>query len=213
MKKRESEYREPTRIIAWLPSFRNGLILSTLLCFQASLTCLAQVRDSVYHPDKMIIYKNNKFKVYNNWISAGAGEGYNFTHYGPQFTLGADFNFHIKMEYFQFGLFFLGDRFGSYNDFNYHLGYGKRMERNKFNMAGFLGLAYSTGYRKVNEVFSPDNVYNQLGLYACFQFIKKITYDTGIGPGLYFNINPYQSVGGIRLDIYFSGAYKGKAKT
>ena len=177
-----------------------------------SFAVFSQKRDSVYVPNKTIIIKNNKFKVYNNWISAGAGLADNFSHYGKQFTLGADFNFHLKMEYFQLGFFFVGDRFGAYNNYNYHFGYGRRVERTSFNLAYFAGLTYSTGYRKVNNLFSPDYVYNQPGLYVNIQFVKKITYDTGIGPSLFFDINQYQSIGGIRLDVYFSGAYKGKAK-
>src|ERR1043166_1718557 len=114
----------------------------------------SQKRDSIYDPDKTIIYKNGKFKVYNNWISGGAGEAYNFTHYGKQFTLGLDYNFHIKQEYLQLGLFFMGDRFGSYNDYNYHLAYGRRIENNSINFAWFAGLAYSTGYKKINGLFS-----------------------------------------------------------
>lgn len=192
--------------------FSFGVLATSIVCFFPSISLFSQKRDSVYVPDKTIIINNNKFRVYNNWVSAGAGEGYNFTHYGTQFTLGGDYNFHIKMEYFQLGFFMTGDRFGNYNDYNFHFGYGRRMERKGFNMAGFVGLAYSNGYKKVDGVFSASSVYDQGGLYACFQFIKKITYDTGIGPSLFFNINQYQSVGGARLDIYFSGAYKGKTK-
>jgi hypothetical protein len=185
-------------------------MVMALLLLSAPL--LAQKRDSLYDPKKTVIYKNGKFKVYNNWISAGGGAGYNFTHYGQQFILGADYNFHIRQEYFQLGFFFMGDRFGEYNNFNYHFAYGRRVEKERYNLACFAGLAYSTGYKKINGVFRPDDVYDQVGLYACAQYIQKITYDTGIGPGIYFDINPYQTVAGIRLDVYFSGAYKGKVR-
>jgi hypothetical protein len=189
----------------------SGPCISVLILI-FSVPGFSQKKDSIYDPNKTVIFKNGKFKVYNNWLSAGGGEAYNFSHYGKQFTLGADYNFHIKQEYFQLGFYFVGDRFGSYNDFNYHLAYGRRIETNSINFAYFAGLAYSTGFKKVNGFFSPDNVYDQLGLYGCVQFIKKITYDTGIGPGLYFNINQYQTMAGLRLDVFFSGAYKGKVK-
>jgi hypothetical protein len=184
-------------------------VLVVFLLFSAPL--FSQKRDSIYDPKKQVIIKGNKFKYYNNWISAGAGYSDNFTRYGQEFTLGADYNFHIRMEYFQLGFYFNGERFGEYNNYNYHAGYGRRIENNAFNFSAFAGLAVSTGYKKKNDIFNTDLTYTQLGLYTCVQAIKKLTYDTGIGISVFYDINPYQNIGGARLDIYFSGAYKGKS--
>ena len=177
----------------------------------SSAPLFSQKRDSIYDPQKQVIIKGNKFKVYNNWISAGAGYSDNFTRYGQEFTLGADYNFHIKMEYFQLGFYFNGARFGEYNNYNYHAGYGRRIENRVFNLSAFAGLAVSTGYKKKNDIFNTDLTYTAPGLYTCIQFVKKLTYDTGLGLSLFYDINPYQNIGGARLDIYFSGAYKGKS--
>jgi hypothetical protein len=179
-----------------------------------TVSASAQSRDSLYmlNRDKFIVLKNNKFSYYNSWINLGAGGANNFTQYGRQFTLGADFNFHIRAEYLQLGLFFVGDKIGSYNNFNYHLGYGRRKETSNINFACFAGLAYSTGYKKVNGVFSYGNVYNNVSGYINLQFVKKITYDTGLGLSFFADYSAVQFISGIRLDAYLSGAYKGKAR-
>ena len=145
---------------------------------------------------KTIVINNDKFKVYNNWLSAGGGEVDNFTRYGYQFTLGADYNFHIQAKYFQIGFCFSGADLNDFNDFNYHLAFGGRKETTKYNLAYFIGPAYSTGYKKVDGYFTPDEIYNQIGLYGCIQFIKKISYDVGIGPSLFFDLNKISEHGG-----------------
>lgn len=185
-----------------------------LLCylFIFSSTLFAQKKDSIYDGNKTIVIDNNKFKVYNNWLSGGAGEINNFTREGYEFTIGADYNFHIQKQYLQLGFCFSGFDLNNFKDYNYHFAFGKRIENAKYNFAFFLGPAYSLGYIKENGTYSAGKLYKKLSLYGSIQMTKKIKYDVGIGPTLFFDLNEYQQMAGIRLDIYFSGAYKGKDK-
>ena len=189
---------------------KNKRIILCCLVIFSSTSLFAQKKDSVYDANKTIVINNNKFKVYNNWISGGAGEINNFTREGYEFTLGADFNFHIQSKYFQMGFCFSGQDLNIYKDYDYHFAFGKRIENPKYNFAFFLGPAYATGFIKENGTYTGGKLYNKLSLYGCIQMTKKIKYDVGIGPSLFFDINQYQNMAGIRLDIYLSGAYKGK---
>lgn len=190
--------------------YPNKRILPLVFLILSSTTLYSQKKDSIYDGDKTIVINNNKFKVYNNWLSGGAGEINNFTREGYEFTLGADYNFHIQAKYFQLGFCFSGFDINNFKDYDYHLGLGKRIENAKYNFAFFIGPAYATGFIKVNGTYSAGKIYNKLSLYGSIQMTKKIKYDVGIGPTLFFDLNQYQNMAGIRLDIYFSGAYKGK---
>jgi len=170
----------------------------------------AQKKDSIYDPKKEIIINNNRFKVYNSWVSGGAGWAQNFTTGRSKFNIGADFNFHIKQEYFQIGMFFSGFSFGDYDNYNFHFCYGKRIEKEKINLAIFGGLSFSHGYIKLDSNYK--NTYNDPSLYLSAQLIKKLTYDVGGGLEIFGELTPKHFLGGFRFVIYFSGAYKGKAK-
>ena len=180
-----------------------------LFSFLLSNFLFAQKEDSIYDPKKEIVINNNRFKVYNCWISGGAGWAQNFTTGRSKFNLGTDFNFHIKQEYFQLGTFFSGFYFGKYDNYNFHFCYGKRLENEKINVASFGGLSFSHGYTKRDTDFY---YYNDPSLYVSAQLIKKLTYDVGGGIEIFGELSLRQFLGGFRFIIYFSGAYKGKSK-
>ena len=102
-----------------------------------------------------------------------------------------------------------GENFGFYDNYEFHVGYGKRYEDKDVHFAGFAGISYSTGYAKVG-----DSVYTrpfkQPGIYAQIEGIKKVTYDVGVGVSFFVDWNQEQAIFGTRLVLYFSGAYKGK---
>jgi len=159
--------------------------------------------------DSMFVYKNKKIKYYNNWITGGAGIQQNLNYKLPLgFAGGLDFNFHVKQHYFQLGTVITGEKFGFYNNFQLHAGYGKRHEDASYHFAGFVGISYSMGYSKVDSIYS--NPYSKPGIYIQGEVIKKITYDVGIGVTLFADFNQEQSIIGARAILYFSGAYKGK---
>ncbi|MBL7883002.1 MAG: hypothetical protein JNL69_02965 [Bacteroidia bacterium] len=158
--------------------------------------------------DSMFVINNKKFKYYNNWVTAGAGTHQNLSYKRALgFTVGLDYNFHIKQHYFQLGTNILGERFGFYTNYQFHLGYGKRFEDKDIHFAAFGGLSYSSGYGKVDTLYSRH--YSEPGIYVQAEFVKKITWDVGIGASLFADINQEQSLVGLRLVLYFSGAYKG----
>jgi hypothetical protein len=164
--------------------------------------------------DSTFVLDNKKLKFYNNWLTGGAGIQQNLTYkrkYG--FSGGVDFNFHIKQHYFQLGTVVTGERFGSYDNYNFHLGYGKRWEDKDFHAAAFLGVSYSSGYAKVDSSGKYERHYRQPGIYIEGQLVKKITYDVGLGVSVFGDYNAEQGIIGGRVIIYFSGAYRGKSNT
>ncbi|MES2396075.1 MAG: hypothetical protein V4549_08735 [Bacteroidota bacterium] len=164
-------------------------------------------------PDSIFVVDNKKFQYYNNWLTIGGGGQQNLTYKRELgFAGGLDFNFHIKKNYFQSGILLSGERFGSYNNYQVHLGYGKRFEDKDYHFAAFLGVSYSSG-NQVTLVDSTKYVkrtFNQPGLYIQGEIIKKITYDVGMGASLFIDWNQEQSMIGLRFILYFSGAYTGK---
>lgn len=181
-----------------------------LICFFLAYCCEAQT-DTTYNKKETITVGNNKYKRWNNWVSGGAGWCRNFSNGRDQFCIGADFNFHIVKEYFNAGVMLIGDDFGNYNNYQYHVTYGKRKETLKYNLAAFAGPSFSTGY-KWNGVKYNASPYNQLGAYAVVQYIYKVKYDVGIGMSLFCDANPLQTFAGFRFDVYFSGAYAGQVR-
>lgn len=164
--------------------------------------------------DSTFIYKDKKYKYYNNWLSGGAGTYYNFTRNKKLgFALGVDYNFHIKYNYFQLGINLLGEQYGKYNNYHFHLGYGKRKENGKYHLAGFAGVSYTSGYQTllVDSTVYIRN-YNRPGIYIQLEGVKKITYDIGVGMMFFADVNQEQTIIGAKITLYFSGAYKGKKR-
>lgn len=162
--------------------------------------------------DSTFVLEGKKLKYYNAWLTGGAGIQQNLTYsrkYG--FAGGVDFNFHIKQHYFQLGTVITGEKFGSYDNYNFHLGYGKRFEDKSINAAAFLGISYSTGYAKVDSSGRYEREFKEPGIYLEGQIVKKIAYDVGVGISIFGDYNQEQSIVGGRFIIYFSGAYKGKS--
>jgi hypothetical protein len=160
--------------------------------------------------DSTFVLNNKKLRYYNNWLTVGGGFQQNLTYKRkPGFSGGLDFNFHLKQHYFQLGAMLSGEQFGFYDNYQFHLGYGKRYEDKDIHFAGFAGVSYSTGYAKVGDTVYTRH-FTQPGIYAQIEAVKKITYDVGIGAALYGDWNQEQAIFGARLVLYFSGAYRGK---
>lgn len=158
---------------------------------------------------KEITFDNKQYRVYNNWLSAGAGPSNNSNAPSTQFSIVANYSFHVKKEYLQFGVLLSGDNYGSYNTIQAHGCYGKRKETAKYNLSAFIGPSYTSGFLFLDSTYS-NKAYKALGAYAEVQFIGKIKYDVGIGPSVFVDYNAKRTIIGLRLDLYFSGAYQGK---
>lgn len=166
-------------------------------------------KDSVINFKKEIIIKENKFRVYNNWISGGIGASQNFGYGYSNHNFILDFNFHRQEKYFNLGVLLVGDDIGNYYLFQFHGGIGKRIENQQWNFAGFVGPSYSKGYKKKNGYY-VDEMYSEFGAFISIEAIKKITYDIGIGIKPYADFNFRQTVAGASVVLYFSSAYQGK---
>lgn len=162
--------------------------------------------------DSEFVIDNKRFQFYNNWINIGIGAQQNLTFgIGLGFAGSADFNFHIKREYFQVGAMLTGEHMRAYNNYQIHVGYGKRFEDKDVHVAGFAGISYSTGYGRDSDS-TYNRHYNQPGLYIEGEIVKKISYDIGLGGSLFADWNNEQSMMGARFILYFSGAFRGKKK-
>ncbi len=159
--------------------------------------------------DSEFVIDNKRFQFYNNWINIGAGAQQNLTYgSGLGFAGSVDFNFHVKRNYFQVGGMLTGAGFGSYNNYQIHLGYGKRFEDKEVHVAAFAGISYSMGYGKEDSVYTRR--YLEPGLYIEGEMVKKISYDIGFGGSLFADWNMEQSMIGARFILYFSAAFRGK---
>ena len=160
--------------------------------------------------DSEFVMDNKKFKYYNKWFTIGAGVQQNLTYKRDLgFAGGADFNFHIKRNYFQIGMDITGESTTVLTNYEFHIGYGVRYEDKDVHFSAFIGPSFSTGYAKEFDTIYI-RPYNQFGMYAQVEAVKKIAYDVGIGFSLFADWNQEQSIIGFRGILYFSGSYRGK---
>jgi hypothetical protein len=160
-----------------------------------------------------IIIEGKRYRVYNNWVTFGAGAGYHSENPRTQFVLGMNFQFHIKKYYFNFGGLMSGDEFGVWNNYGAHMGFVPfRKENEQRNMAAMIGVNYTLGYDYVYAGHYSSQRWDRVGLYAEFQYTMKLQYAVGIGPTFFVDWNPKRVLAGIRLEGYLSGAYRGYAK-
>jgi hypothetical protein len=160
--------------------------------------------------DSEFVMDNKRFRYYNNWVNVGIGAQQNLTYgIGLGFAGSADFNFHIKRNYFQIGGQLTGLHLGSYNNYQIHLGYGKRFEDKDVHFAGFAGFSYSSGMGRDSDS-TYNRPYSKPGLYIEGEIVKKISYDIGFGGSLFADWNKEQSMIGARFIVYFSGSFSGK---
>lgn len=187
---------------------RLSIVIFILICSKFSF---AQKDTTIFDSKKEIYYDNKRYRVYNNWLSVGAGAGYNSKWPKDEKNAAADFSFHLKQYYFRLGAFFSGADFNAKNNYNLHLGAGIRKETEKYNLSAFIGPSTSYFRRTIKDSadYNLNTVYNEVGGYACIEAIYKIKYDVGVGGQIFCDYNRVQMVYGVRLVLYFSGAYRG----
>lgn len=181
------------------------------LCFFFGKICFAQSDTAKFNPKQEIIYDGKRYRVHNNWISVGAGAGYNSKWPKDEKNASADFSLFIKEHYFRLGGFLSGSDFTSANNYSFHLCYGFRKETEKYNLSAFIGPSTSYFRRPLKDStnYNLAKVYNAVGGYAVIEAVYKIKYDVGIGGQIFCDYNPIQMVYGVRLIVYFSSAYRG----
>lgn len=159
-----------------------------------------------------VLYDGKRYRLYNNYLTVGAGFLSSSIRHTVQKSVAADYNFHIRRHYFQAGLSMSGDEFLANNNSELRVGYGLRRERNTTNLAAYIGPTFFTGVQGVQGVSDPT-FYNGVGGYMCLQAVSKfIAYDIGLGGELFAEVSEKQTQFGFKIIIFFSGAYRGLKK-
>lgn len=190
---------------------RNFLLLFLPLFLPLLLSAQDTAKFKVQENYKReFVIGDKRYRVYDNWVNFGAGIGYHSANPRMQMWLGMDFNFHIRKAYFNAGGYLSGDGYGQWNNYEAHAGYiGYRKQNEKMHMAAMGGLSFTNGYEFLYAGHYLSKAYNEFGLYAEYQYIRKIEYTTGVGVTTLINVNKKGMLIGVRLDGYLSGAYRG----
>lgn len=172
----------------------------------------------IFNPKEEISYDGKRYRVYNNWLSVGAGANFN-SHWvhdeKDEKNIAVDYSFHIKQYYFRLGGFMSGRDFNQKNNYSAHACAGLRKETTKYNLSAFVGPSFSYFRRPLSDSTEfglqkvLDNAYSRIGGYITLEAVYKIKYDVGIGGQLFCDYNEVQTIYGVRLIAYFSGAYRG----
>jgi hypothetical protein len=161
-----------------------------------------------------IVFDGKRYRVYNNYLTFGAGKAYSDIRKLDQNCINVDFQFHLTKQYFQIGILMSGDEFLKNTNIAGHVCYGWRREKDFYNLAAFAGPSFSyfaTGSTDTAGVFTVS-YHNALGGYVCLQGVYKIKYDVGIGIELFADISAQQKMVGAKAILYFSGAYRGEKR-
>ena len=159
-------------------------------------------------PDYIVI-NGKKFKTLNNWLNGGIGTCTKLSYGKNSVPIGIGYNFHIKQQYFKVG-YLRSEVSGAFGNLTgdylsaVHFCYGVRSENKNYHFAYFAGISKSKGLK------TDTSSYSTVGVYSELQFIKKIVYDVGIGATAFIDFNPDYPIVGLRVDLFFSNAYRGK---
>jgi len=169
-----------------------------------------------YDRKKEIKIDGKRYRIYNNYVTIGAGKGYNSGWQDVLFTPAIDFNFHLKKTCFQTGGMLQGQSYGNNQLIQFHVCAGYRKESYKYFWAIYGGLSYTDGYNpiKIKDRSGSDSAtilghFKETGLYVAAQAFYKVKFDYGIGLTLFGDVNARQSMVGARIELFFSGAFRG----
>lgn len=160
-------------------------------------------------PEELII-GNNIYKTKYHYLVIGLGfSGNGIKKYDS--NIGIDYHLNIKNRYYQIGVMrtkelkglFPANYIRVFNDF--HFSMGKKIENVKMAYFGYAGPSIIYGKNHYSE-----EAYVTIGVQGQLQCIYKHFFDVGMGLTLYGNINFRYSSAGIRLNIFFSNAFKRK---
>lgn len=169
---------------------------------------------SEFDRKKEEVYDGKRYRVHNTYFTFGAGMIGLSNNEHLNFNMGLDLNFHIRKVNLQFGGTLAGQRFNDNKIFNLHLGGGKRVENRFWSTAAYGGISYTSGFFKqtIQDTLLNVDYFSQYGVYACLQAYYKPLYDIGIGVSIFGDYNQRQYMIGARVELYFSGAYRGEKK-
>jgi hypothetical protein len=205
-----------TKILLALCFFAIGLLKAQEVApptiFQVQNAQLKQIYSEPFDRKREVVFKNKKYRVYNNYITGGIGKCYNSGWSNVQLCPALDFNFHIGKQSFQIGGLLSEPNFGINNCLQLHAGWGYRYERSNYMLAAYGGISHTSGFLKpVNDTTSAAS-FSNVGAYIALQCLYKVKFDYGIGLTAFVDINATQILTGIRAELFFSGAYRGVKK-
>lgn len=162
-----------------------------------------------YDKKEEIIFQNKRYRIHNNYLTFGRGLLASTIQLSGQAAYGADYHFHIRRHYMLAGALLSGESLFAANDAQLHVCYGIREEKNFTNVSLFGGPSLFTGVAGTPGV-TAAKVYTGVGVYACFEAVFKIRYDIGLGFDVFAELSAKRNMGGLKVILYFSGAYMGK---
>ncbi|HKC68329.1 MAG TPA: hypothetical protein VKG26_08870 [Bacteroidia bacterium] len=171
---------------------------------------LIKLYKDTFDRKKEIVLQNNRYRIYNNYLSIAVGKCYNSGWKETDLCTAFDFNFHAAKLNFQVGGNLVGPALWNNNCIQLHAGWGYRIERCNYLLAAYGGISFSDGYYLVSDTLKTR--LTAIGAYAALQAYYKIKFDYGIGISTFFDANAKQTLAGIKLELFFSGAYKGHKK-
>ncbi len=156
-----------------------------------------------------ITIKKDRFLKKTNWLTLGWGYGQKLNSNEYAFPGSLNTYFHLKNVYFNAGVMrskldVLRSRYSGNYLTDLHGTVGFRTESRKNSFSYFAGPSYVFG------LLDSSSRYKGIGAYAEVQYIQKIYYDIGIGSSVFINYNRYFPILGIRIDFYFSNAFRGR---
>jgi hypothetical protein len=171
---------------------------------------LKEIYKEPFDRKREVVFKNKRFRVYNNYVTGGAGKSYNSGWKDWEFCPAIDYNFHLKKLYFQTGGLLSGPGLGNNNCVQIHACWGYRFERSNYMLAAYGGISYMGGYYLSGPADSIYKVpFSTVGGYIALQCFYKVKFDYGIGVTAFADINAVQFLSGIRVELFLSGAYRG----
>jgi hypothetical protein len=180
--------------------------------YQVQNAKLSEMYKEPYERKREVIFQNKKYHIYNNYVTGGIGKCYNSGWNNVQLCPALDFNFHIGKQSFQIGGVLSEPNFGINNCLQIHLCYGYRIERSNYMLAAYGGISHTSGYLKPVNDTTPSVSFSNVGVYLALQCFYKLKFDYGAGLTAFVDANATQILTGIRLELFFSGAYRGVKK-
>lgn len=186
------------------------ILIITVLTWLFTQNCYAQFTR------EEIIINNKIYRPFSNYILLSTGTCFNINQRAVEKSGEVGYVFRIQQYFFQLGYHVSSNAFFLYRSpqklNNLFLMYGFRKENVKRNIDLFIGPSYAYGSKYAftdtigNKWYSG---FSTVGIKLSFDYDWKIFYDIGFGLNAYAEWNKYYPIVGIKINIYFSGAYRG----
>lgn len=186
-----------------------------LLVFTSS-TAISQVVDDKY--DEFLL-KNKLLKPYCGYVTLSGGMNFNFLTVQPEKNFSLAYHFRVKNAHFLTGYHVSSDRFFMQRSYqmlsDIFFTYGYRKDSLKYNYGFYAGPTYGFGSTLAYVTDTDGKITNwyksfhNIGFYAEAEFTYKLSYDFGVGLSAYTSLNEDYCVAGLKVHLYFSGAFRG----